>query len=126
MKPSHCPPDRKNVWAAENVMGWLNSEKWKDGDQEWFPMFVVEDGKVLYTWGANEPTEEWAPDQVMTDAWMIVERMAELGYKVTLDTFNISGEIEKVRCQFGNVLPVIEKKAPLAILNAAIQITAPV
>lgn len=103
--------------VAEKVMGWFKSR---------------EDGGVKHMWrgrdlGLLEADGEWSPSTRIEDAWMVVEKMREIGWFLTLRVGEEACHADFYRHPAEGVDGVSEsaESAPEAICLAAISACAP-
>jgi hypothetical protein len=62
-------------WIAENVMGWMSFEK--------LMVYGPKEGYALLS--ECIATKDWHPTEDIAQAFMVVERMAEEGWRLTLE-----------------------------------------
>lgn len=115
--------DVTDALVAEKVMGW---HEWR-GDEDYdgqFPMFRSWDERV-YVYHTDGPGEWFIPSVGVRDAFCVIERMTELGWRVTVSqrtapdvvpwwvTFEQQGHV---------VLHGFGATAPEAICRAALEV----
>src|SRR5262245_49929072 len=104
--------------VAIEVMGWTITHSERSPTVWWYskPKGSVHE-------------HEWHPDTDIADAWIVIERMRELGYYGWVDWFERDDEHKDFYALFGKLKGAdneewtsMEKTAPLAICRAALAV----
>lgn len=109
--------DKLDVEVATKVMGW--KKKQRNGRKFW----EDQKGNARYSLG------NWWPSRALYQSWMVIERMRELGFEVSVCALDKKGAKEdesgsEWSCDFtGNGIAVVQggDRAQDAICRAAVE-----
>lgn len=107
----------QNREVAEKVMGWTwrpakGLDFYGQGKMPAFSAAWLDQDDVVAGW------ENWNPCNNIADAWMVVERMRELGHRLHLEELNNGWKA--LFYENGYKGRAIAETAPLAIVKAAL------